>query len=110
MYFMMGDNRHDSLDSRFWGFVPRENIVGRPLFNYWSFETPESEYEQSRPRQPPGLDGPRRAPLLHRNPLEPHLPPDALRWQHHGRQKPDPNRGALFLDEEEKVASKSARA
>ena len=47
MYFMMGDNRHDSLDSRFWGFVPRQNIVGRPLFNYWSFETPESEYEQT---------------------------------------------------------------
>jgi len=44
-YFMMGDNRHDSLDSRFWGFVPRANIVGRPLFNYWSFITPESEYE-----------------------------------------------------------------
>jgi signal peptidase I len=46
MYFMMGDNRHDSLDSRYWGFVPRQNIVGRPLFNYWSFITPESEYEQ----------------------------------------------------------------
>ena len=47
MYFMMGDNRHDSLDSRFWGFVPRANIVGRPLFNYWSFKTPESEYDQT---------------------------------------------------------------
>ena len=47
MYFMMGDNRHDSLDSRFWGFVPRQNIVGRPLFNYWSFETPESVYNQT---------------------------------------------------------------
>jgi signal peptidase I len=46
MYFMMGDNRHNSLDSRYWGFVPRENIVGRPLLNYWSFETPEMEYEQ----------------------------------------------------------------
>lgn len=46
MFFMMGDNRHNSLDSRFWGFVPRANIVGRPLLNYWSFETPEAEYEQ----------------------------------------------------------------
>jgi len=46
-YFMMGDHRHNSLDSRFWGFVPRENIVGRPLFNYWSFKTPENQYEQA---------------------------------------------------------------
>ena len=46
-YFMMGDNRHDSLDSRYWGFVPRANIIGRPLFNYWSFKTPEDEYEQT---------------------------------------------------------------
>jgi signal peptidase I len=46
-FFMMGDNRHNSLDSRYWGFVPRENIVGRPLVNYWSFITPEDQYEQT---------------------------------------------------------------
>ncbi|HLV85390.1 MAG TPA: signal peptidase I [Candidatus Sulfotelmatobacter sp.] len=35
-YFAMGDNRDDSQDSRYWGFVPRENIIGRPLVIYWS--------------------------------------------------------------------------
>jgi len=35
-YFVMGDNRDDSLDSRYWGFVPRANIMGRPLLIYWS--------------------------------------------------------------------------
>ena len=40
-YFAMGDNRTNSLDSRYFGFVPRENIIGRPLFVYWSIETPE---------------------------------------------------------------------
>jgi signal peptidase I len=43
-YFAMGDNRDNSLDSRYWGFVPRENIIGSPLFIYWSFKTPRDEY------------------------------------------------------------------
>ena len=41
--FAMGDNRTGSLDSRFWGFVPRENILGRPMFVYWSFVTPDDQ-------------------------------------------------------------------
>ena len=43
-YFVMGDNREQSWDSRFWGFVPRELVTGRPLIIYWSFETPRDEY------------------------------------------------------------------
>ena len=38
--FAMGDNRDNSSDSRYWGFVPRDNIVGTPLVIYWSFEAP----------------------------------------------------------------------
>jgi signal peptidase I len=41
--FAMGDNRDDSLDSRYWGFVPRENIVGTPMIIYWSFEAPTQD-------------------------------------------------------------------
>ena len=45
-YFGMGDNRDLSLDSRYWGFIPRENVIGRPMFIYWSFETSEDQYQQ----------------------------------------------------------------
>jgi signal peptidase I len=45
-YFAMGDNRDASYDSRFWGFIPRANLIGRPMFIYWSFVTPEDEYER----------------------------------------------------------------
>lgn len=41
-YFVLGDNRDDSYDSRYWGFVPRQNIVGRPLMIYWSMDRNES--------------------------------------------------------------------
>jgi signal peptidase I len=43
-YFAMGDHRGVSLDSRYWGFIPQENIVGSPMFIYWSFDTPGDQY------------------------------------------------------------------
>jgi signal peptidase I len=38
-FFMMGDNRYNSKDSRYWGFVPRTNVRGRPMFVYYSYDT-----------------------------------------------------------------------
>lgn len=46
-YFAMGDNRDNSADSRYWGFVPREFIVGRGLIIYWSYETDSDEYRRT---------------------------------------------------------------
>jgi len=46
-YFVMGDNRANSLDGRYWGFVPRANIIGRPLLVYWSFPTPDDQIDKT---------------------------------------------------------------
>ena len=44
-YFMMGDNRYESKDSRYWGIVPRENIRGRPMFIYYTY-VPQRESDR----------------------------------------------------------------
>jgi signal peptidase I len=43
-YFAMGDNRDNSSDSRYWGFVPRGNIIGKPLLIFWSYEAPTEDW------------------------------------------------------------------
>ena len=45
-YFAMGDNRDSSLDSRYWGFVPRGNIIGKPLVVYWSYDAPTEDFTE----------------------------------------------------------------
>ena len=47
-YWMMGDNRHNSLDSRYWGFVPEDHIVGKPIFIWWSHDPDHSGFSGIR--------------------------------------------------------------
>ncbi|WP_299706997.1 signal peptidase I [uncultured Pontibacter sp.] len=47
-YFMMGDNRHNSLDSRYWGFVPEDHIVGKPLFTWLSVDEEADLFDKIR--------------------------------------------------------------
>src|SRR5207237_9223026 len=48
MLFAMGDNRENSSDSRYWGFVPRETVLGRPLLVYWSYDAPTEDLMEWR--------------------------------------------------------------
>ena len=68
-YFAMGDNRQNSLDSRFWGCVPRQNIIGTPVIIYMSLKAPESAWQ-------PGNLGARFAAYI--NGI---LHPSTVRWR-----------------------------
>jgi len=47
--FVMGDNRDNSSDSRDWGFVPTSNVIGEPLFVYWSYDAPTARWLDENP-------------------------------------------------------------
>ena len=77
-YFVMGDNRDNSQDSRYWGFLPRDYVKGKALVIYWSYEAgprglPGGRRRRDRARARLGLRA-----LLHAHALGPDVPPDPL--------------------------------
>ena len=94
-YFAMGDNRTVSLDGRYWGFVPRANIVGRPLFVYWSFIEPDNQYEKEGVGDKISVLYPRDPSLLRSDPLAPNVPSGPLAWVAKTK-RPSPRRWILL--------------
>ena len=74
-YFAMGDNRDSSLDSRYWGFVPRANIIGKPLIIYWSYDASTEALSKPMISMDHLLDLVEHFP--YQDALAPHLPPDS---------------------------------
>ena len=75
-YFVMGDNRDNSQDSRYWGFLPRDYIKGKALVIYWSYEAGREDYQEGR-RYPEGARLGVRA-FFHAHALGPDAPPDQI--------------------------------
>ena len=77
-YFVMGDNRDNSQDSRYWGFLPRSYVKGKALLIYWSYESGREDYLDE------GLGASVEAPrfgrdaLLHQDALGAAVPPDSV--------------------------------
>jgi signal peptidase I len=79
-YFVMGDNRNDSEDSRYWGFVPRNAIVGKPLLIYFSWNVPSNMPETGADLpNDPGANNPTGLALIRNVPVN-SGPTDFARW------------------------------
>jgi len=81
----MGDNRDNSLDSRYWGFVPRENIIGKPLVIFWSYDAPTEDWVDTTP-----TTSSTREKLLRQNALGTHAQA--------GARLPDPVMSTVWAD------------
>ena len=76
--FCIGDNRDNSLDSRFWGPVPLSYVKGRAVLIYWSYEAERDDWEWQRRALPDPAARRGVRPLLHEDPLGPDVPAHPL--------------------------------
>ena len=74
----MGDNRDNSQDSRYWGFLPRANIKGKALLIYWSYESGREDYLDEGLGAIGEATGLGRAAFLHQDALGAAVPPDPM--------------------------------
>jgi hypothetical protein len=82
----VGGNRTNSLDGRYWGFVPPANLIGRPLVIYWSFKTSDDQIYKPSLNEDQLHPVPTH-PLLHRDPLKAN-PRDRRLTPHYAQSSP----------------------
>jgi len=95
-YFMMGDNRDDSYDSRYWGFVPRANIIGTPVLVYMSIDAPGDAWDRDTFATDVYIR--ERFYSSEHRALASHLQNVLIQWEHAARSSRHGRKSSIFMD------------